>query len=357
MQLTVENLLCEKITVQVDPTDTVKQLKAKIKETEKISKTFQTLHYGDVILGGEDDSDLGKTLEEYNLSDGDEIVLNTNFRGAINVTHPFRVKNWPELNEYLKNFDGDITSIDMSFNIKTMYGMHFDLANLQKLETLVLIHTMMTDLPDEFATLPNLTKIDLGANGVEKLPNIAKKCKTLTEFNCSNNWIVDVSDIGELSPSIQKLDLHKNRIKQLPKDIGKLTNLTHFTFNDNELTSMPDSIGKLTNLTFLCLNNNKLASLPATFGNLTAMQDLRVENNKLTTFPPSLAQLRNLTSFTHSHNEIEYIPPNVQRLIDRLANRWNNNGGNQTYTDTQSVHASSVQASVRDSINNLLMDH
>uniref|UniRef100_A0A6C0CK92 Ubiquitin-like domain-containing protein n=1 Tax=viral metagenome TaxID=1070528 RepID=A0A6C0CK92_9ZZZZ len=315
MKLTIQNLLRQKFTVDIDPTCTVKDLKAKIKETQKVSKMFQTLHYGDVILGGEDDSDLGKTLEEYNLSDGDEIVLNTNFRGAINITHRFRVKNWPELNEYLKNFDGDIIQLDMSFNIKTMYGMHFDLANLQKLETLVLIHTYLTDLPDEFATLPNLTKIDLGANSIKQLPNIAKKCKTLTEFRCSNNQIADVSDIGELSPSIQKLDLNKNMIEELPSDIGKLTNLKWLDLGTNKISRVPDEIGNLTKLEFLCLVNNQLESLPDNICKLVQLDTLMIYYNRLKSLPDNICKLTKITSLNFSGNPIATLPDNIEQLL------------------------------------------
>jgi membrane carboxypeptidase/penicillin-binding protein len=48
------------------------------------------------------------------------------------------------------------------------------------------------------------------------------------------------------------------------------------------------------------------------------------------------------------------LNPIIQRLIQRIENRANRNNGNTIYTDTQNVHSSSIQQSIRDSINNLM---
>jgi hypothetical protein len=48
------------------------------------------------------------------------------------------------------------------------------------------------------------------------------------------------------------------------------------------------------------------------------------------------------------------LNPIIQRVIQRIENRPNRNNGNTIYTDTQNVHSSSIQQSIRDSINNLM---
>jgi len=73
--------------------------------------------------------------------------------------------------------------------------------------------------------------------------------------------------------------------------------------------------------------------------------------NQLTTIPPEIGQLNNLIDFDYSNNPIEYIPPNLQRQLDRrLYNHQN------LYSDKQSVHNSSIQASFRKALNNLMRD-
>jgi hypothetical protein len=63
--------------------------------------------------------------------------------------------------------------------------------------------------------------------------------------------------------------------------------------------------------------------------------------------------LRNLDTFTYQNNPIEnLLNPIINRFVQRIKNR----GGNihNLYTDTQNVHSSSIQQSIKDSIYNLM---
>jgi len=61
--------------------------------------------------------------------------------------------------------------------------------------------------------------------------------------------------------------------------------------------------------------------------------------------------LDNLHVFQYSNNPIEYIPPNLQRRLARgLRNHQN------IYGDKQSIHNSTIQASFRKALNNLMRD-
>ena len=68
--------------------------------------------------------------------------------------------------------------------------------------------------------------------------------------------------------------------------------------------------------------------------------------------------LEKLTKLNLSGNPIEnLLNPIIQRVIQRIENRpnrHNGNNGNTIYTDTQNVHSSSIQKSIRDSINKLI---
>ena len=48
------------------------------------------------------------------------------------------------------------------------------------------------------------------------------------------------------------------------------------------------------------------------------------------------------------------LNPIIQRVIQRIENRANRNNKNTIYSDSQNVHSSSIQRSIRDSINNLM---
>ena len=72
-----------------------------------------------------------------------------------------------------------------------------------------------------------------------------------------------------------------------------------------------------------------------------------VNNNLLTTIPPSIGNIRNLALY-YNCNPIEYIPANVLRMINF------SNTIEDVYSDSQSVHNSSIQKSL---VNRLLAIH
>jgi hypothetical protein len=75
--------------------------------------------------------------------------------------------------------------------------------------------------------------------------------------------------------------------------------------------------------------------------------------NKIKELPLEIINLRNLTHFKYGLNPIENL---LNPLINRFIRRIENRGGNihNLYTDTQNVHSSSIQQSIKDSIYNLM---
>ena len=69
MQIILQTLTRMTITVEVEPSDTIKTLKAKIEEKEGISRDLQFLVFANQRL---DDS---RTLTDYHISGGDVISL------------------------------------------------------------------------------------------------------------------------------------------------------------------------------------------------------------------------------------------------------------------------------------------
>ena len=111
---------------------------------------------------------------------------------------------------------------------------------------------------------------------------------------------------------------------------------------------MMDAMGQKPKKFTLNLGGNKLSSLPESFGQLANLHTLDLRYNKLTSLPPCLGNLRQLRNFWYSNNPIEHIPANVLRMINRTKTIQG------VYTDTQSVHNSSIQKSLLASVNRLL---
>jgi hypothetical protein len=127
--------------------------------------------------------------------------------------------------------------------------------------------------------------------------------------------------------------------------------VTTLLLNHNKLTSIPPEIEKLRNLTQLYLEVNRLTSIPPEIGKLGNLTILRLNNNNLTSIPPEIGQLRNLTYLWLYNNPIEHIPLNVTRILERQRPVALALG---VYADTQSVHNSTIQQTLRESMLRLL---
>jgi Leucine-rich repeat (LRR) protein len=151
--------------------------------------------------------------------------------------------------------------------------------------------------------------------------------------------------------NLTNLWLDHNQLTSIPPEIGQLRNLTELSLGNNQLSSIPPEIGQLRNLTNLWLDHNQLTSIPPEIGQLTNLTALLFGINRLTSIPPEIGQLINLTNLRLDNNPIENIPLNVARLLNRQ--RTTSPG---VYADTQSVHNSNIQATLKKSIMRLLKE-
>jgi len=201
----------------------------------------------------------------------------------------------------------------------------------------------------------DIKELDLRYNNLTQLPVEIGQLTQLTTLDLFNNNLTHLPvEIGQLT-QLTELYLDYNQLTHIPVEIGQLTQLTELYLNNNKLTHLPVEIGQLTQLTELDLRYNKLTQLPVEIGQLTQLTILYLNNNKLTHLPVEIGQLTQLTTLDLSGNPIEnLLNPIIQRVIQHIQNRANINNGNTIYTDTQNVHSSSIQKSIRDSINNLM---
>jgi len=86
----------------------------------------------------------------------------------------------------------------------------------------------------------------------------------------------------------------------------------------------------------------------------SSIQELYLPNNKILELPLSLLELRRINIFYYLNNPIENINPLVERWLQRLNRRVNDN--NKVYSDGQNIHNSTIQKSFRESLGNLLKD-
>ena len=219
---------------------------------------------------------------------------------------------------------------------------------LVNLRTLYLSFNDLTSLPEWFGQLVNLWTLYLNDNNLTSLPESFGQLVNLRTLFLSSNKLSSLpKSFGQLV-NLRVLHLSHNELSSLPESFGQLVNIRELYLYNNELSSLPEWFSQLVNLHILYLYNNNLSSLPDSFEQLVNIRTLDLQFNKLTSIAPCLGNLPQLEYFLYIGNPIEHIPANVLRMIDRTKTVQG------VYRDTQSVHNSSIQKSLLDSVNRLL---
>ena len=208
------------------------------------------------------------------------------------------------------------------------------------------------EIPKEIQYLTQLTKLDLSFNIITKIPKEIQYLTQLTELYLTINKIITIPKEIQYLTQLTVLNLGMNNIEVIPKEIQYLTQLTRFSVSANNIVVVPKEIQYLTHLTELNLSQNKIKEIPEEIQYLTQLTILDLSINQIQSIPIQMTQLINLREFECHNNPIEYIPPNVQRFLNIIIN----NGGNihNIYNDGQNVHNSSINKSIKQSIENLL---
>lgn len=274
----------------------------------------------------------------------------------------------PTMIERLENLESLVIS---SSSIISYPHLPAEIGKLTKLSKIHISNTNITSIPPEIGNLSNLRELYIANNKLTTLPvELGNLCK-LESLVLTNNSLLSLPlEIGNLCildtlildknhmtsipmgifnmPNLEILWISDNHITSIPPEIGNLSNLRQLYIARNEIVSIAGEIGNLHNLSELFLTGNRLTTLPPELGDLRNLSHLYVSENRLTSLPPELGNLRNLTLFVCRGNEIENVPRNVRRLIESQRDAQG------IYGDTQSVHNSTIQKTLKESIMRLL---
>jgi Leucine-rich repeat (LRR) protein len=226
-------------------------------------------------------------------------------------------------------------------NLTSLEGIE----NLIKLQKLYCTNNQLTSLKgiENFTQLQNLECDSNKLNSLEDIKNLIQ----LQELYIRDNLLTSLKNIENLK-RLQILYIRDNILSSF-KSIKNLIQLQILDCSNNKINSLK-GIENLIQLKKLYCNDNKLTSLQG-IENLTQLQVLYCNYNQLTSLPLSLMNCRDLRIINYSNNEIDNLPLQLLRFINRI------NQGNiikiNVYNDDQNIHNSSIQLSVRDSINRL----
>jgi Leucine-rich repeat (LRR) protein len=273
----------------------------------------------------------------------------------INDDTKYDIKDIKELNEILNK--EIVLEIDISNNQLTQLPECInDFPNLQ---TLNCYNNQLTTLGQ--LNLPNLQELYCDNNklttlGELNLPNLQElycwnnKLTTLGELNFPNLQILSchynkLTTLGELNlPNLQILDCINNKLITLGE--LNLPNLQRLWCSNNKLSTLGEL--NLPNLQRLYCWNNQLTTLGEL--NLPNLQQLYCYNNQLITLPLWLINTR-LNYIDYENNAIDNLPLTLIRFINRI--QQGNINDLHVYNDSQNIHNSSIQLTVKNSINKL----
>ena len=210
--------------------------------------------------------------------------------------------------------------------------------SIQKCNILILLKTLsffrnqIKEIPKEIKYLTQLEELRLSFNQIKEIP---KEIQNLTQF--------------------QTLSLSHNQIKEIPKEIQYLTQLKNLDLSQNQIKEILKEIQYLTQLQELAFSHNQIKEIPKEIQYLTQLETPVLSNNQIKELPLEITNLRNLITLQYAGNPIENL---LNPIINRFIQRDENRGGYiyNLYNDTQNVHSSSIQQSIKDSIYNLMKE-
>jgi len=216
--------------------------------------------------------------------------------------------------------------------------------NFPNLQTLNCSSNNITYLPENM-NLPNLQKLYCYYNQLTHLPE-TMNFPYLYQLYCNSNHLTHLQEIMNF-PNLHYLDCKFNNLRHLPETMN-FPNLKILSCHYNQLTHLPENMN-LPNLQELYCNNNLLTYLPDTM-NLPNLKILSCHNNELSHLQLFLLNCHHLKYISYDNNPIE-LSPQIARFIKRIQNGSINKLN--VYNDKENIHNSTIQLSVKDSINTI----
>ena len=273
---------------------------------------------------------------------------------------------------YNKVYDKDIQILNLSYNqinnvcseigqllnLRELYLDRNQITNvcpeigkLLNLRVLYLYNNQINNVCPEIGQLLNLHELYLSDNQITNICPEIGRLQNLQVLHLDNNHINNVCpEIGQLL-NLCVLYLYNNQINNVCPEIWQLLNLHELYLSDNQINNVCPEIERLQNLQILDLSHNQINNVCSEIGHLINLRKLYLNDNQITIIPANIIQCNNLIRIDYHNNNIEHYIPCVQRFLNRIRNTITMG---TIYNNTENVHTSSIQTSVKNSIFNLL---
>ena len=263
---------------------------------------------------------------------------------------------------------GDLVNLEeLNFSSNKIVTLPAAIGNLHKLKKLNISRNQITAICPQIGNLANLENFQAHYNKIPAIVAEMSNLKKLTDLNLGHNCISDCSGIRGLK--LKKLILDYNKISALGSEFGELAAID-LSMTRNKISQIDDNIRNM-QVESLHLTENKLTEISSAICSIKGLRNLSMSGNKITEVNPALLGSsitylsladNNITHlplwmidlklemFTYLANPIENIlNPVIVRFLQRFDVHLHN-----FYSDKQNIHSTSIQASVRESVRNIM---
>ncbi|MBI5368956.1 MAG: leucine-rich repeat domain-containing protein [Planctomycetes bacterium] len=241
-----------------------------------------------------------------------------------------------------------LTELDLSGALTTveLTEVPDEVFELQRLESVNLRGNRIRVVPERFHELPNLRRLDISRNPIERVPNLPGltldwesyfRCRaglspgnisgidlrTDTPLLGADQLLPDVSSLVELScltigplwiEAYEPFRTPAAAVHKLIENISRFTKLVTLTIWGIRLGEFPPGIRALKRLKRLSLAHTDICSIPTWLSELQNLAILKLRSCQLKSLPDSLAYLTQLHAVDLSGNGLRQIPGVLFRI-------------------------------------------
>ena len=218
-----------------------------------------------------------------------------------------------ELFPEVKMEQGRLT-LDLSWQgLSYVSGTICELVNLN---SLLLDHNQVTDLPTGMDKLSKLRILSLNSNEMISLPENLRHLNYLRRLFLNGNHIRVLPDWFEGFQQLTYLSLENNDMPFFPTEICSLVKLEYLLLAGNKIGELPEKIKQLKKLRELFLGRNVIRLIPLSIAEMNSLRVLYLDNNGLEEIPYSVLSVMELQTLNLSGNSLNLIPDNIINLRD-----------------------------------------
>jgi Leucine-rich repeat (LRR) protein len=203
-----------------------------------------------------------------------------------------------------------LTSITI---LNNKYKRPLRLSKNDRITSLTIHGDRARSLPRSYYKLKALETLDLSSNALVKFPNGAARNKKLKELSLQHNELT-LRDRLKRHPNLEKLALQNNRIERVPVQITRFPNLTRLSLNHNRITDVAPEISNLKKLRHLSFYNNRLISVPTGVYELRSLQVIDLYFNQIEAIDDRISNWDSLQILFISHNKLFKLPEKLTSL-------------------------------------------